>query len=119
MSGRVTRSSSANAAAGGNNNPNNSSTPPPPPPPSPPPPPGRPGFPVVALPLEPGPVGPRRVSSHSSAMDVRNDIIDRQKIDELWAWMRVEVLDPLEEALTHFDPQAAAAVREKYIGVYK
>ena len=33
---------------------------------------------------------------------MRNDIIDRQKIDELWAWMRVEVLDPLEEALVDF-----------------
>jgi len=50
---------------------------------------------------------------------VRNDIIDRQKIDELWAWMRVEVLDPLEEALVHFDRKATGEGQKKYMDVYK
>ena len=64
-------------------------------------------------------MGPRRVSSSTSALSVRNDIIDRQRIDELWAWMRVEVLDPLEEALVHFDRKATAEVQKKYMDVYK
>jgi len=109
MSGRVTRSSSAN---------NNRSTPPPPPPPPPSPPPGRPGFPVVALPFEPGPVGPRSASSSSSAFAVRVGIQDRQIVDAFWAQMRVEVLDPLEEALAHFDPKATEVVRGKYYEMY-
>jgi hypothetical protein len=45
-------------------------------------------------------------------------MIDKQKIDELWAWMRVEVLDPLEEALAHFDPKAMEVVRKKYCETY-
>jgi len=45
-------------------------------------------------------------------------MIDKQKIDELWAWMRVEVLDPLEEALAHFDPKATEVVRKKYCETY-
>ena len=110
MSGRATLSGSTNTASSGNNYPNSNSAPPSPSP--------QPSFPVIAFPLESGPVGPRSINSSTSAWNVRNDMIDKQKIDELWAWMRMEVLDPLEEALVHFDPKATEVVRKKYCETY-
>ncbi len=70
--------------------------------------------------LPPPPVSPPTVAraGSGSALAARFEAQDRQQVDALWARVRVEVLDPLEAALAHFDPRATEVVRTKYYDVY-
>ena len=60
----------------------------------------------------------RTASGGTSALAARFQTQDMEQVDALWRRVRIEVLDPLEAALTHFDPKATEVVRSKYYDVY-